>query len=206
MLLFGPRPRTIMPPAGGLAIFELRVPEPPPPVAPEPAGSAAPPAPRAEPRPIPAPPPILPTPAPPAPPVAAAGPDVTAGASDRAGPGSGAGGDGIGRGSGGAGDGTGGGGIATRAEYLSGRIVDRDFPRAARRLRAEGTVVAAFTVTPDGRAAGCEIRQSSGNEALDETTCRLIEERFRFEPARDREGRRVADIAGWRQDWWLEGG
>jgi len=188
-----------------LTVFDVPPLAPPPPIALEPAGAAAPPAERAEPLPLPAPPPILPVPAAPAPPVAAEGAALRAGASDSAGPGSGAGGEGVGRGGGGAGDGTGGGGFATRAEYRSGRIVDRDFPREARRLRAEGTVIAAFTIEPDGRATGCAILRSSGNGALDATTCRLIEERFRFEPARDRAGRPIRDEGGWRQDWWLEG-
>ena len=56
----------------------------------------------------------------------------------------------------------------------------------------------------NGRAGGCTVVRSSGHAALDATTCRLIEKRFRFEPARDAQGRPVQELRGWKQDWWLE--
>ena len=137
-------------------------------------------------------------------PVAGTGPDTSAGASARPGPGTGAGGAGIGRGSGGSGTGPGSGGIAARARYVSGRIDDRDYPRAAYRDRTQGVVTARLTVATDGRVSRCVVTRSSGNAELDETTCRLIERRFRYEPARDAEGRPVVSDMGWRQSWWLE--
>ena len=48
-----------------------------------------------------------------------------------------------------------------------------------------------YTVETDGRATRCQITRSSGSAELDETTCRLIEQRFRFDPSRDRYGRPV---------------
>lgn len=60
-----------------------------------------------------------------------------------------------------------------------------------------------FTVGTDGRAGGCTVMRSSGNAELDATTCRLIERRFRFDPARDTQGRLVSDVKGWEQVWWL---
>jgi protein TonB len=36
---------------------------------------------------------------------------------------------------------------------------------------------------------GCRVTRSSGSRALDSTTCRLIEQRFRFRPSRDALGR-----------------
>jgi protein TonB len=47
--------------------------------------------------------------------------------------------------------------------------------------------------------------KSSGHSELDSTTCRLIEQRFRYEPARDSEGRPVPQVVGWAQRWWQEG-
>ena len=61
-----------------------------------------------------------------------------------------------------------------------------------------------FTVATDGRAGGCAVMRSSGSADLDSTTCRLIERRFRFTPARVAGGRAVPELRGWRQDWWFE--
>ncbi|WP_260583078.1 energy transducer TonB [Sphingopyxis sp. PET50] len=61
-----------------------------------------------------------------------------------------------------------------------------------------------FTVETSGRATRCRVSRSSGDASLDATTCRLIEERFRFRPATDPAGRAIASDYGWRQTWWLE--
>lgn len=136
----------------------------------------------------------------PAPPIAATGPDPTAGATDRAGPGTGAGGTGSGLGSGNGGSGTGGGG--TRARRIAGGINIADFPRAARN-HATASVLLHLDIGADGRVTTCRVAQSSGDATLDATTCRLATRRFRYRPATDASGRAVADVAGWRQDWWL---
>ena len=141
------------------------------------------------------------------PPVAAApqpgsGSDSSAGAASEAGPGSGAGGSGDGTGAGGSGSGTGGGG--GKAVLLSGRITDRDYPREASRDRKGGEVEVRFTIQPSGRVSQCRVTRSSGDASLDGTTCRLIEERFRFRPATNAAGEAVASQYGWRQSWWLE--
>jgi protein TonB len=66
-------------------------------------------------------------------------------------------------------------------------------------------VTAHFDVRADGGVEHCRVVASSGSTLLDETTCRLIEARFRYVPARDATGAAITDIAGWRQDWWLGG-
>lgn len=137
-------------------------------------------------------------------PIAGAGADPSAGASAVPGPGTGAGGTGSGLGSGGLGSGTGAGGIAVRARLISGEIDDDDYPRAAYRARISGTVTARLSVGVDGRITECNVSHSSGNAELDETTCRLIRQRFRYAPARDRDGHAVPSETGWRQTWWLE--
>ncbi|MGF7146891.1 protein TonB [Sphingomonas zeicaulis] len=134
-----------------------------------------------------------------APPIAAIGPDRSAGATDQAGPGTGAGGTGAGLGSGNGGADTGGGG--TRARRIAGAINIFDFPRAARG-RASASVLIHLDVGADGRVTGCRVAQSSGDPALDTTTCRLATKRFRYRPATDTSGRAIADVTGWRQDWW----
>ena len=129
-------------------------------------------------------------------PVAGPGDENKAGASDQAGPGFG---------SGGQGDGYGGGGVVTGPRYLSGTISRKDIPRSVWHSGNRGNVVAHFTVGVDGRANDCRIRQSSGHPTLDATTCKLIEQRFRFEPGRDKRGRAVARPYGWLQEWWQDG-
>jgi len=136
-------------------------------------------------------------------PVAGTGVESDAGASDRRGPGTGAGGIGNGLGSGGSGRGTG-SGIGSEARLIRGRITNGDYPRSAVVEGAGGNVVTRLTVGPDGRVSRCIVTRSSGHDALDQTTCRLIEQRFRFEPARNLEGRPIASSFGWRQSWWLE--
>lgn len=204
----------LLPTSESISAFNV-APEPPPPPpaeqprqdrAPREEGAAAPPNRRATPRPVVAPPPKLPpiTNPPPAAPVAGTGPDSEAGAAERPGPGTGAGGIGNGLGAGQGGNGTGGGGGGQRARHVRGTIRDRDYPRNASRERVGGTVTVRFTVQTDGRVRGCSVMQSSGNADLDATTCRLIEERFRYEPARNAAGEPIASETGWRQDWWLE--
>lgn len=144
---------------------------------------------------------------PPKPPPLAAAPqpgtgnESSAGATPDPGPGSGAGGRGAGTGTGGSGNGTGGG---TRAVWRSGAIRDRDYPKSASRAKVGGEVEVRFTIEASGRVTGCRVSRSSGDAALDATTCRLIEERFRFKPATDAAGDAVASSYGWRQSWWLE--
>ncbi len=197
-----------------LKVFEVRETPPPPPPAPIPArsrtearaGAASPVSLKAQPTPIIAPPPVLetmspvlavpePTPVPP-------GSDPDAGSSAREGPGTGAGGEGIGTGSGGQGDGTGGGG-RRRAERVAGNLLDSDYPRSALRMGIEGTVKVRYTVTADGRATRCTILETSGFAELDQTTCRLIERRFRYRPALDASGGPVPQDELKTYDWWL---
>ena len=153
-----------------------------------------------------APPPIVPPPA--ASPVVAArvantGADASQGASDRPGPGTGSGGIGDGTGSGGSGDGDG-DGFETPPRWKKGRIKDSDYPRAAAELGASGTVSVRYRIELDGRATGCVITRTSGNAELDETTCRLIERRFRYEPSRDARGRPVISYIVRDNDWIFE--
>ncbi|HEX9946834.1 MAG TPA: energy transducer TonB [Allosphingosinicella sp.] len=165
---------------------------------------------KARPSPVVPPPPRIRLDPPPTLPAATApadGPQAAAGASDRPGEGSGGGGSGAGSGSGRSGPGRGGGGgVATGARLVAGRITDSDYPRSASRSGATGTVVVHLSVGLDGRVSACRLARSSGSADLDEATCRLARERFRYSPARDSQGRAVADTVGWKQIWWQEGG
>jgi len=166
-----------------------------------PEGAAAPPNLKATPTEIvrPPPPPLLfPPPPVAAAPIAGTGAAATAGAAPVPGPGTGAGGEGNGTGSGLGGNGTGAGGGAGRGtppRQIHGRIKDKDYPESAKAAGAQGVVWVRFTVLTTGRAANCRVTRSSGNSAIDETTCRLIQDRFRYKPAKDERGRPVqADL------------
>lgn len=179
-----------------LAVFDVVEPPPPPaaePPRPHPQPAEAPSSPGQAAAPIVVPQPKIPLPVPP--PVAAApapGPGTAAGP--------GAAGAGSGQGLGGDGDGAGG---AMHAQRRSGSLRDRDYPPAARREGAEGIVHVRFTVGTDGRVGGCTVTRSSGHDALDTTTCRLIERRFRYHPARDSQGRPVPETIGLFYQWGL---
>jgi protein TonB len=130
------------------------------------------------------------------------GSDRTQGASDVIGPGTGAGGVGTGKGSGGSGSGTGGGGsggIATRPSVVRG-ITNRDYPNDVSRYWPRGgAVFIAVRVLPNGRATDCKINRSIGVPAIDQWTCKLVEERAVFRPATDVNGRPVAAWYGYIQ-------
>ena len=171
-------------------------------------GAAAPPNLEAKPTPVVAPKPKVrlpaPTPVPAAPlPSPVHGSESSAGASTLAGPGSGSGGTGTGTGSGEAGFGPGGGGGAARPERISGRLANEDYPRRALRAGAEGGVSVRFLVRTDGSVEGCRVTRSSGHAELDSTTCRLIERRFRYRPARDGSGRPVEQSVTSSFDWTI---
>lgn len=67
-------------------------------------------------------------------------------------------------------------------------VSNDDYPSRAIREEAQGTVRFTLTVGPDGRATDCSVTGSSGNSALDETACRLLRQRSRFDPKLDSGG------------------
>ncbi|MDO7842523.1 energy transducer TonB [Sphingomonas immobilis] len=171
-------------------------------------GASAPPNLRSKATEVVAPPPVIlmPLPSPViAAPLPGLGAQARAGAADVAGPGSGAGGVGNGTGSGGSGNGEGAGGIAREAYQKSGRIKDSDFPKSIPR-GWRGTVYVDFTVEADGRATACRVARTSGNGEIDATTCRLIEERYRYEPARDRAGKKIRSRVEGQDHTWVSAG
>jgi periplasmic protein TonB len=132
------------------------------------------------------------------------GVQATSGAAPVAGPGTGASGVGNGTGSGGAGDGDGNGGAETPPRWRKGQLKDSDYPKDAGEAGVSGTVTIRYLVMEDGRVGDCVIVKSSGNGALDETTCRLIRERFRFDPSRDAAGRPVPAWLRENHSWAIE--
>ena len=135
------------------------------------------------------------------------------GASDTPGPGSGAGGigdgtgsgaSGLGQGGGGQGDGNGAGFTPTKAQKTGGAITAKDYRKATGKAKSPDQVTVWYTVGANGRVSGCRVVQPSAWPERDALTCRLIEQRWTYEPARNRNGEPYATETGWRQEWWPE--
>ncbi|HET7574981.1 MAG TPA: energy transducer TonB [Sphingomicrobium sp.] len=68
-----------------------------------------------------------------------------------------------------------------------------DYPAAAWTRGEQGSVQAKLDVDERGQVSRCTIVRSSGHESLDEATCRILEARARFTPARDASGAAIED-------------
>ena len=88
---------------------------------------------------------------------------------------------------------------ANMASYFS----DADYPAEAIRRGEQGVAAYVLEVDASGRVSACRITGSSGSAILDEATCRIVRERARFTPARDRRGRPVPDRVAARTRWVL---
>jgi protein TonB len=157
--------------------------------------------------------PTRPIPSPlPASTVVNSGKDTTQGAAPVRGPGTGSGGVGQGTGSGAGGDGLGGGGEGGYGDgrglrpprWLRGRLRDSDYPRGLGEAGVRGRVGVRYVVETDGRVTNCSVTRSSGSALLDDTTCALIEQRFRYDPARDRYGRPIRSNLIESYEWLVE--
>jgi periplasmic protein TonB len=78
---------------------------------------------------------------------------------------------------------------ANLASYVS----DEDYPSNAVRNEEQGTTRFRLAVGPDGKVRECTVTSSSGSSALDATTCKLMRQRAKFEPARDSDGKATGD-------------
>jgi len=195
------------------ALVAFAVAPPPPPPPPEPApkhsskrqGAAAPANLKSKATPVVAPPPVIPITPPPlinVAPKPGLGGEVTIGAAPVPGPGTGAGGQGNGTGSGGSGNGEGAGDVPPR--QIAGKLSIHDLPPEIKRPGRGGTVSVLYVVTPRGRATDCQVTHSSGDAQLDDLTCRLIEQRFRFDPSRHADGRPVESMVEEDHTWVVD--
>ena len=76
-----------------------------------------------------------------------------------------------------------------------------DYPREAVINREQGTTGVRIKVSKDGKVSDCQIIESSGSDAIDKQTCKVIENRARFRPARTKSGDAVDSIALQRVVW-----
>ena len=87
---------------------------------------------------------------------------------------------------------------------LASYVWNNDYPTGALARMEQGTVGFNLDVSEEGRVTYCNVTSSSGSEELDLTTCRIMLERARFEPARDPEGHPVPDRVSARITWRLQ--
>lgn len=78
-----------------------------------------------------------------------------------------------------------------------------DYPVAALREEQQGMVAFTLSIDPRGLVSNCVIARSSGSASLDDATCRVLQRRARFDPARDIDGKPVADLYSGRIKWVL---
>lgn len=89
------------------------------------------------------------------------------------------------------------------AANLGAYFSEDDYPTRALREHHEGTVAFRLDVDPAGRVANCTVTGSSGSEALDGTTCRILRARPHYVPARMADGSAGADSVNGRVRWRL---
>jgi protein TonB len=150
---------------------------------------------KAEPSPVVAPEPRIPVSSPlPAAKVAGAGSSTASGAAQA----------GTGTGAGGAGTGPGGGGDFsgyTPARRIT-RIPNSEYRALAATGIASGDVGVTVKVNTDGSVSNCRVARSSGDRSIDGLMCQLTLRYIRFEPARDRAGRPVAQDITFFPNWY----
>ena len=81
--------------------------------------------------------------------------------------------------------------IGSAPQWIGGGPTDAD----NRRGQYQGTVALQVNVQPSGRVSNCAPVRGSGNAGLDRLTCRLVQQRARFIPARDPRGKRIVGQA-----------
>lgn len=86
---------------------------------------------------------------------------------------------------------------------LNGKTEESDYPIEALRAGLTGRVLVSYLVSTDGRASDCRVERTSGHAVLDETTCRIVNTRYRLEPARDSTGRALEIRARQYISWTL---
>ena len=79
-----------------------------------------------------------------------------------------------------------------------------DYPPSAQREGAEGVTGFHLEVGADGRVTSCSVTSSSGNSTLDDTTCRLMQRRARFNPGRDSAGNAIGGVYNSRVKWQIQ--
>ena len=78
-----------------------------------------------------------------------------------------------------------------------------DYPSSAMRDGIQGVTSFRLEVGTDGKPTGCTVTGSSGSGLLDDTTCRLVMRRAKFQPAKDTEGNPIVSSYTSRTRWQI---
>ena len=92
----------------------------------------------------------------------------------------------------------------SRTGSLQGLLRPDDYPASAIDNEEQGTVTVSLTIGTTGRISACSVASSSGSRALDNATCRILQSRARFQPARDSNGNPISETLSQRITWRLE--
>jgi protein TonB len=112
---------------------------------------------------------------------------------------------GSGTGAGGSGSGLGGGGRGDFSRFTPARMLnkipDREYRRISGGRMPRGSATISFRVNPDGKMSGCRIVRSSGDFTVDSIVCDAATRYLRFRPARDPDGRAIAQDMSYTPTW-----
>lgn len=78
-----------------------------------------------------------------------------------------------------------------------------DYPLTALERREQGSVTVQLTVGVMGRVSACDVTSSSGSRTLDKVSCRILQRRALFTPARDSSGNLATDTVSQEIRWVL---
>lgn len=82
-------------------------------------------------------------------------------------------------------------------------ITDNDYRTSWINRGYSGVASFSLEISASGRVSDCRITQSTGHDALDAATCRLLTSRARFEPAKDNTGNSVAGTYSNSVNWTI---
>ena len=112
---------------------------------------------------------------------------------------------GTGTGAGGSGTGLGGGGRGDYSRFTPARMLnkipDREYRRISGGRIRRGSAMISFRVEADGRMSNCRIARSSGDSYVDSIVCDAATRHLRFSPARDPDGRAIAQDMSYTPTW-----
>jgi hypothetical protein len=80
---------------------------------------------------------------------------------------------------------------------------DMHFPRDSTASSA-GFAIARLAIDTDGHITACDLIDSNGNKSLNAVACKLLNDRARYEPAREKDGKAVRSVVLYGIDWRVE--
>lgn len=92
-----------------------------------------------------------------------------------------------------------------RALYTGAPIEADDYPTSSLRRGAQGDTLVLYEISPEGAVGQCMALLNRGETEFVDATCRALRRRYRYNPARDEQGRPAADANAAVIHWRLPG-